>query len=170
MASRLQTLRGYVLGGLVPAILGVFLIGMGTYCYLHQRHFLRSAAHTQGTVVGNFSRKVSTVRQRSVLHYTAIFVFADAAGKTWRVTDQSTDYTLGPRSVGQSCPVLYNRDNPAEAQLELPDALWNGVQFPPYVAANGALFAAVGFWVLRKFHARPKPPVAERDPAILSGP
>lgn len=170
LSSRLQSLRVYVLGGLIPAVLGTLLIGFGAYYYLHRRYFLAHAVHTQGTVVGNFVRSRSTGRYKHAPHYAAVFTFADAAGKTWRVTDQSPEYTLAPTPVGQSCPVVYNPDDPADAQLELPDTFWNAVGFAPYAVANGALFAAVGTWVLRRHHARPGPPAAARDPAILSGP
>ncbi len=122
-------------------VLGLFLIGYGLHHYVQHRTFLARAIHVQGRIVGNW---VTTIKGTN--NYTAIFTFADAAGKTWRVFDQDFNDTPQPAVIGQACAVAYNPDDPGVAQLETPETMFHVVG---YVGIFGILIlvtSSFGLW------------------------
>ena len=164
--SKPNVVRNNLVASAVFLVIGAGCLGFTAWWYLHERAFLAHSIHTRGKVVD-----VESVRDKKY-HFTVYnptYSFTDTTGKAQTVFDRAeSDH---PFEIGTTIPVVYNPDNPADAQVERPSTFFSllGLAWVPgafgVFFSVGALLVAGQCWLT--IHAsRPR----DRDPAILSGP
>lgn len=168
--------------GLFFAVLGGAMLFAASKLYLKQREFLTHSERATGTVVAFAESIVTNSRnsdERSTF-YAPVFTFTDLAGVTHRVTSKTSNGNKPGYRVNQTVPVLYNRDQPDDAELDTFFASWGGVTILGGMAAMffafGGAFAVNGLMTMLRGGGRQGPPGTggsgdmPRDPAILAGP
>lgn len=151
--------------------LGLLALGYVGRVYIHQQEFLDHAARAQGTVVDHWQ-----AQRRGTTYYAAIFTFTDADGKTWRAFEQDHRKTQVPAPIGQARRVVYNPDNPAQAEIEADSLLADVFARTQSVCLIGGLLLLRGLlYYGYAWFKRPRRPPNDnggvpRDPAILAGP
>jgi len=104
---------------ILSMILGVLGIAFAGYMYVSQTTFLEKSVETEGTVIG-----IDRVKKRSKNHhnqytYTYRPVISYVAGTSnYRFTSYDGSSYSENYQVGQKIAVLYNRENPSDAQIK----------------------------------------------------
>ena len=136
-------LRRALRGSLWVIALGAALFGYAGWSGLHEWKFLAHAVHTQGTVTA-----VTVKKDEDHTRYFPGFSFADAKEQRWNNALASWDLGLThDYRVGDAIPVVYNPDNPAEAQIDTGWTTW--WDWKVLVAAMGLRFMISNFFNAR---------------------
>ncbi len=134
MASR--TANSPVVGA-VFAVVGIGILGLAFYLYNSQKDFISTAIKVPGTVIDN----VIGGEDNDV--YFPMVQFRSRDGEERRFT-ASTGSSPPMHNVGEPVEVIYNPDNPDDAQINSTFDLWFG---PILCAGLGAIFTLVGMGV-----------------------
>jgi hypothetical protein len=119
-------------------ILGAVLLAIGVLWALNQWHFRTAAAAAEGLVVDVV---VETDAKGSRM-YSPVVEFTDTLGERFRF-QEGVAVTGSPFfDKGERVPVLYERENPARAQIDSFSSSW---LVPLLFAAFGLIF----MWVAR---------------------
>ncbi|MEP6923117.1 MAG: DUF3592 domain-containing protein [Pyrinomonadaceae bacterium] len=121
--------------GFVFFLIGLGLFANGIFSVFKIRRQVAGSVKATGTVV-NFGRMMG----KSGYLYCPQVVFADATGQ--RIEFQSELGTQPPAyTVGQQVPVIYQKNNPRQAEIDSLMALWFA---PGCMIVMALTFTAVG--------------------------
>ena len=128
-------------------VLGFGLVFLGQHFYKKTEAFLEKANHTEGLVV-DFNESDSS----DSTTYAAVVEYRDRQGQNHKLVDS---FSSSPPSynTGQIVSVLYNRENPGEAQIDRGRAnYW--LTF--LLGFGGVLFILLGAFSARRRFGGPK--------------
>ena len=100
-------------------IIGLAGIGIAIYFYVTQTAFLAKCLETTGTVIeiDRTTKHDSKNHNRTTVTWRPVIQFVVGQSnyrfKSYDSTKSGSEYR-----VGQTLPILYNRDNPADAQIK----------------------------------------------------
>lgn len=131
MAS--HTANSPVVGAIFAAI-GIGILGLAFYLYSTQESFIAKGIKVPGTVIDNI------VGGEDNDVYFPLVEYKSRDGEQRRFT-ASTGSTPPMHNVGETVEVIYNPDEPDDAQINSPFDLWFGAGLCAFL---GAVFTLVG--------------------------
>jgi hypothetical protein len=129
-----------VTGWLMLAI-AIITLPLSFFTYAHSQRFIKSANRAQGTVIRLDERSGSG--SRSV--YYPVYTFQDSQGKQHEIYSSSGSYPPS-YEVGEKVTVLYQSDNPSNAEI---DSFMDKWLFTVLLAGFGliGLFLGIGMFI-----------------------
>jgi hypothetical protein len=121
----------------VFSLIGATFFGIGLFSFIDTQNFIKTAASTEGVV---FELKPVQSRKNRGFTYAPVVKFQTPDGKNIQFQSSTSSNPPG-FSVGQTVPVLYNRSNPQEAQVDSFVQLW---LLPTVFGGFGIIFMGVG--------------------------
>lgn len=123
----------------VFSLIGATFFGIALFSFIHTQNFIKTAASSEGVVL-ELKTVESSLRKSRGFTYAPVVKFKTPDGKD--IQFQSSTSSNPPEfSVGQTVPVLYNRSNPQEAQVDSFVQLW---LLPTVFGGFGIIFMVVG--------------------------
>jgi hypothetical protein len=143
--------------GFIIGIIGVMLIGLGAYLFVHEQLFLQSAELSTATVTANIRHAYTgNVQEYGVQHYyCSRFQFQTKAGQSVSFTHCSSTADAPPDyQIGQQEDVYYDPQDPGHT-AQIRNTIFK-YRYSAAIAATavGALCILVGLWLFEIRHAR----------------
>lgn len=123
----------------VFTLFGATFFGIALFSFIHTQNFVKAAASTEGVVL-ELKPVESSSTNSGGYTYAPVVKFKTPDGKNIHFKS-STSSNPPEFSVGQTVPVLYNRSNPQEAQVDSFVQLW---LLPTVFGGFGIIFMGVG--------------------------
>ena len=121
---------------IIFALAGGFALFFSFNSFVHQWNFLKTASHSSGTVIENV--QIASSKGRST--FSPVIEFYTQNGE--KVAFKSLNSSNPPQyTIGQKVEVLYQPDNPKNAQIHSFFSFWLGTIFSGVL---GFLFLGVG--------------------------
>ncbi len=100
-------------------IIGIIAMGFGVFSYVQQKSFMEKASETTGKVI-EIRQTRETVRRNNTrlqeIRYRPVIEFT-VNGQSLTILGGKSEYSSS-YSVGQQISVLYNPENPSDAQIK----------------------------------------------------
>ncbi len=137
--------------GFVFGIIGIMLMGLGGYLFVHEQLFLQRAELSTATVTDNIRHTYTgNVQKYGVQHYyCSRFQFQTRAGQSASFTSCSSTADAPPDyQIGQQEDVYYDPQDPGNT-VQIRNTIFK-YQYSAAITAAvvGALCVLVGLWLL----------------------
>ncbi|KAB0663995.1 DUF3592 domain-containing protein [Oryzomonas japonica] len=134
----------YALFFTAPFFFFAYLVGGDTLQRnIRNYRLVHSGLKSSGVII-EYRERWSIFNRKDVKELRPVVKFGTHDGRT--VTFESLYHPhYSGFSIGQTVPVLYDRDNPHDAEIDKPERLWGGMGVP--YAVSGALIL-IGCWPL----------------------
>ncbi|WP_051633026.1 DUF3592 domain-containing protein [Thermonema rossianum] len=126
--------------GIVLMFMGAGLMFWGAQALLQARALNSGGIRTQGTVVD--------IYENGIYRSPAVEFYTQSGEKITFRSDLEVNQDMFKYSIGDKVPVIYNPDNPAEAQI---DAFWERNFLHLFLLLLGGIIALIGWLVRRNF-------------------
>ncbi len=130
--------------GLIFSIVGICLLIGDLFAYRSTAEFLNNSEKTTGIVTGLKQRRSSGSRSSSTL-YAPVVKYKTVGAGEFEFTS-STASSPPAYSIGESVEVMYDKRDPASAEINSFFSLWLAVSVLTFL---GVVFSGIGTLLLR---------------------